>query len=52
MQKQFDQKKKAFDRDKQDFEDEGNAAESKVTGELSEKLKKVIDKYGQENGYT
>lgn len=52
LQKQFEQKKKVFDRDKQDLDDEGNAAESKITGELSEKLKKVIDKYGQDNGFT
>jgi Skp family chaperone for outer membrane proteins len=52
LQKQFDQKKKAFDRDKQDLDDEGNAAESKITSELSEKLKKVIDKIGLDGGYT
>jgi outer membrane protein len=49
LQKSFDQKKKAFDRDKQDFQDEAQAAENKVLGELSEKLKKVIDKYRQDN---
>jgi outer membrane protein len=49
LQRSFDQKKKAFDRDKQDFQDEAQAAENKVLGELSEKLKKVIDKYRQDN---
>lgn len=49
LQRSFDQKKKAFDRDKQDFTDEAQAAENKVLGELSEKLKKVIDKYRQDN---
>ncbi len=49
LQKSFDTKKKSFDRDKQDFQDEAQAAENKVLGELSEKLKKVIDKYRQEN---
>jgi Skp family chaperone for outer membrane proteins len=52
LSKQFDQKKKAFDRDKQDLDDEGGAAESKVQGELGEKLKKVIDKFGLDNGCT
>lgn len=49
QQKLFDSKKKSFDRDKQDFQDEAQAAENKVLGELSEKLKKVIDKYRQDN---
>ncbi len=52
LQKQFEQKKKVYDRDKQDLEDEGNAAESKIQGELGEKLKKVIDKIGKDGGYT
>jgi outer membrane protein len=49
LQRSFDSKKKSLDRDKQDFQDEAQAAENKVLGELSEKLKKVIDKYRQDN---
>ncbi len=52
LQKQGADKKKTFDRDKQDLDDEYQAFQAKVTGELSEKLKKVIDKWGQDNGFT
>jgi outer membrane protein len=47
----FTQKKKTYDRDYQDFNDEVQAADAKVLGDLSEKLKKVIDKFRQDNGF-
>jgi outer membrane protein len=52
LQQSFTDKKKNFDREKQDLDDEYQAFSTKLQGELAEKLKKVIDKFGQENGFT
>jgi Skp family chaperone for outer membrane proteins len=52
LRKKGEAKKKVFDRDKQDLDDEYQAFSAKLQGELSEKLKKVIDKFGQDNGFT
>jgi Skp family chaperone for outer membrane proteins len=52
LQRSGEAKKKIFDRDKQDLDDEYQAFSTKLQSELSEKLKKVIDKFGQDNGFT
>ncbi len=52
LNKQGVDKKKTFDREKQDLDDEYQAFSTKLQGELAEKLKKVIDKYCKDNGFT
>jgi outer membrane protein len=52
LNKQGVDKKKSFDREKQDLDDEYQAFSTKLQGELAEKLKKVIDKYCKDNGFT
>jgi outer membrane protein len=45
-------KKKVFDRDAQDLNDDAEAADSQLMQEISGKMGAVIDQYAKENGYT
>jgi outer membrane protein len=45
-------KKKTFDRDAQDLNDDAEAADGKLMQDISGKMGAVIDEYAKQNGYT
>ena len=45
-------KKKIFDRDAQDLNDDAEAEDGKLMQEISSKMGAVIDEYAKQNGYT
>lgn len=51
MQKEIDEKTRRFNRDVQDYQDEGEGEQNKLLADLTTKMRAVIDKYGKENGF-
>ncbi len=51
MQRDIDAKTRAFNRDVQDYQDEGEAEQNKLLADLTTKMRTVIDKYGKDNGF-
>jgi outer membrane protein len=45
-------KKKVFDRDAQDLNDDAEAADGQLMQEITGKMGAVIDEYAKQNGYT
>ena len=52
LQREIDDKTRRFNRDVQDYQDEGEGEQNKLLADLTTKMRAVIDKYGKDNGYS
>jgi len=52
MTRDIDEKKKRYERDAQDAQDELNQDQNKVLQSLAQRLYAVVEKYAKDNGYT